>query len=467
MTQIRNTKNGVNGDWFMKEYKKRGISTWLLLLAALLFLALVPAKTADAATAGFKTINGKTYYINADGSKQKGWLTLNKKKYYFDPKTGVQLKGWQRDEKGRKIRYFTSGTGAMVTGFMSDSKGNTRYFNKKTGLLTRGWLTLSGSKYYFTSGNGIMAKGWMTDSQGRKRYFDEETGKMIVGLYKNSKGEAYYFDKSTGYMYTGLQKIGNYYYYFSKTTGVRYQKGFGTVGSNRYYFSMKNGRAATGWLAVNGNQYYFSSKGVMYVSKTATIDGKTYIFDANGIAAEKSASITFTAYDEKNCRNYTLMNEYKIHPGIADGTKSDLDLLAAFCEAEAGDQGEEGMEAVALCVLNRTIKADKEFPSSVRYVIYQGTTFPQYSVVTDGALLKRLNGQFENRELAYSAAQKALIVFNDYVLNNKKRVINGFQTKDFNYMYFMMDSSFWKQPLSFDKVEYEQYKDHIFFVDWV
>ena len=125
------------------------------------------------------------------------------------------------------------------------------------------------------------------------------------------------------------------------------------------------------------------------------------------------------------------------------------------------------MEAVALCVLNRTIKADKEFPSSVRYVIYQGTTFPQYSVVTDGALLKRLNGQFENRELAYSAAQKALIVFNDYVLNNKKRVINGFQTKDFNYMYFMMDSSFWKQPLSFDKVEYEQYKDHIFFVDWV
>ena len=84
MTQIRNTKNGGNGDWFMKEYKKRGISTWLLLLAALLFLALVPAKTADAATAGFKTINGKTYYINADGSKQKGWLTLNKKKYYFD-----------------------------------------------------------------------------------------------------------------------------------------------------------------------------------------------------------------------------------------------------------------------------------------------------------------------------------------------------------------------------------------------
>ena len=27
------------------------------------------------------------------------------------------------------------------------------------------------------------------------------------------------------------------------------------------------------------------------------------------------------------------------HPGIADGKVSDLDLLAAVCDAEAGDQG--------------------------------------------------------------------------------------------------------------------------------
>ena len=42
-----------------------------------------------------------------------------------------------------------------------------------------------------------------------------------------------------------------------------------------------------------------------------------------------------------------------------------------LCEAEAGNQGKIGMEAVALCVLNRTIKSDKEFPSTIRGVIYE------------------------------------------------------------------------------------------------
>ncbi len=62
------------------------------------------------AKAGFKTINGKTYYITASGAKQKGWLTLKGKKYYFNKKkTGVQLKRLAKDSKGRNIRYFTKG----------------------------------------------------------------------------------------------------------------------------------------------------------------------------------------------------------------------------------------------------------------------------------------------------------------------------------------------------------------------
>lgn len=450
----------------MKEKEKKGISSWIFVLLILLILAMVPTKEANAATAGFKTVNGKTYYIKKDGSKQKGWLTLNKKKYYFDEKTGVQLKGWQKDSKGKYIRYFTSKTGAMATGFLTDSKGNTRYFNKKTGLLTRGWQKIGKYKYYFTSGSGVMAKGWITNSKKQKRYFNESNGRMVTGLYKTKTGEAYYFDKSTGYMYTGLKKIGSKYYYFSKTTGVRYQKGFGKVSGKRYYFSLKDGHAWTGWLTLDGKQYYFSSKGVMYVNKTAKVGNTTYVFDANGVATPKSSKTTFSAYDEKNGKNYTLMNEYKTHPGIADGTKSDLDLLAAFCEAEAGNQGLYGMEAVAMCVLNRTIKADKEFPSSVRYVIYEGGSFAQYSVVTNGALLKRLNGQFEDRDLAYKAAAEALETFNNYCLGKGKRKISGV-SKDFRCMYFMMADSFWQQPLNFEKVKYLQYKDHIFFVDWV
>ena len=425
----------------MKNFKNK---KWLkgLLLTALLIMGctfLLHSETeVQAATAGFKTISGKTYYIKSDGSKQKGWLTLGKYKYYFSKTTGVQVKGWLK-VSGKKTYYFTSKKGAMVTGWLTDSKNHKRYFNTKTGKLTRGWMTDSkGNKYYFTSGEGVMATGWMTNSKGQKRYFYSKSGVMATGWLNNtSKKITYYFDKTTGFMSTGLKTI-------------------------------------------NGKKYYFKSNGAMAVSTTVTVSGVTYTIASDGVATVKGSSTSrpnqtlsngnIKVYDTKNSRYYTMVKEYKSHSGIANGKVTDEALLAALCESEAGNQGKIGMEAVALCVLNRTIKSDKEFPSTIRGVIYEsipGTTTAQYSVVRDGALLKRLNGNFENRTLAYQAAREAMTIFKNYVKNGKPRTLRGFKQKDFNYMYFMMNSYFKKQPLNFSKVKYEVYKDHTFFVDWV
>ena len=422
----------------MKNFRTR---KWLkgLILVALLFTGcmFLSNSTTDvqAATAGFKTIGGKTYYIKSDGSKQKGWLTLGKYKYYFNKTTGVQVKGWL-SVSGKKTYYFTSKKGAMVTGWMTDSKKHKRYFNPKTGKLTRGWMKNSkGQKYYFTSGEGVMATGWMKNSKGQKRYFYSNSGVMATGWLKNtSKNITYYFDADTGYMYTGLNRI-------------------------------------------SGKLYYFKSNGVMAVSTTVSVNGVTYSISATGVATAKTSKPNVNVsngnvkvYDTTNSRYYTMVKEYKSHPGIANGKTTDEALLAALCEAEAGNQGKIGMEAVALCVLNRTIKSDKEFPSTIRGVIYENigsSTTPQYSVVRDGALAKRLKGTFENRTLAYQAAREAMTIFNNYVKTGKARTLSGFKKKDFNYMYFMMNSAFKKQPLTFSKVEYEVYKDHTFFVDWV
>lgn len=422
----------------MKNFRTR---KWLkgLILVALLFTGcmFLSNSTTDvqAATAGFKTIGGKTYYIKSDGSKQKGWLTLGKYKYYFNKTTGVQVKGWL-SVSGKKTYYFTSKKGAMVTGWMTDSKKHKRYFNQKTGKLTRGWMKNSkGQKYYFTSGEGVMATGWMKNSKGQKRYFYSNSGVMATGWLKNtSKNITYYFDTDTGYMYTGLNRI-------------------------------------------SGKLYYFKSNGVMAVSTTVSVNGVTYSISATGVATAKTSKPNVNVsngnvkvYDTTNSRYYTMVKEYKSHPGIANGKTTDEALLAALCEAEAGNQGKIGMEAVALCVLNRTIKSDKEFPSTIRGVIYENigsSTTPQYSVVRDGALAKRLKGTFENRTLAYQAAREAMTIFNNYVKTGKARTLSGFKKKDFNYMYFMMNSAFKKQPLTFSKVEYEVYKDHTFFVDWV
>ena len=433
----------------------KGLMLVCLLLAGCAFFSH-SATEVQAATAGFKTVGGKTYYIKSDGSKQKGWLTLGKYKYYFNKTTGVQVKGWL-NVNGQKTYYFTSQKGAMVTGWLTDSRKRKRYFNPKTGKLTRGWMKNSkGKKYYFTSGEGIMATGWLKNSKGQKRYFHSTSGVMATGWLKNtSKNISYYFDPETGYMTTGWRRISG----------------------KKYYFSTSNGSMATGLKTIDGKKYYFKTDGSMAVSTTVTVSGVTYIISSTGVATVKTSHSNHNlsngnvkVYDTQNSRYYTMVKEYKTHPGIANGKTTDEALLAALCESEAGDQGKIGMEAVALCVLNRTIKKDKEFPSTVRGVIYESMvngTYPQYSVVRDGALLKRLNGNFENRTLAYQAAKKAMTIFNNYVKNGKSRTLTGFKQKDFNYMYFMMNSSFKKQPLTFSKVKYEVYKDHTFFVDWV
>ena len=153
----------------------RKLKIWGVLLFLLFFVTGISmyftAANVHAETkTGFVTINGKSYYINEDGSKQKGWLELNGKKYYFNATTGVQVKGWATDSKGRK-RYFSKNAGVMLTGWLTDSKDQKRYFDPSTGFMQTKWLTLNGRKYYFYSNSGVAAcKTFLTDSKNNTRY---------------------------------------------------------------------------------------------------------------------------------------------------------------------------------------------------------------------------------------------------------------------------------------------------------
>ena len=63
--------------------------SWIaaIFLGVMLFAAgfAFQASTVDAqaATTGFRTVKGKTYYYK-NGKKVKGWLTLNGKKYFLN-----------------------------------------------------------------------------------------------------------------------------------------------------------------------------------------------------------------------------------------------------------------------------------------------------------------------------------------------------------------------------------------------
>lgn len=85
----------------------------LLLILTALFICGFSATTAHAA--GFKKMNGKTYYIKSDGSKAKGWLKIGKRRYYFNKITGAQIKGWVKTSTGKK-RYFTKGAVIWLPG---------------------------------------------------------------------------------------------------------------------------------------------------------------------------------------------------------------------------------------------------------------------------------------------------------------------------------------------------------------
>ena len=114
-----------------RKLKIWGVLLFLLFFATGISMYFTAANVHAETKTGFVTINGKSYYINEDGSKQKGWLELNGKKYYFNATTGVQVKGWATDSKGRK-RYFSKNAGVMLTGWLTDSKDQKRYFNPST-----------------------------------------------------------------------------------------------------------------------------------------------------------------------------------------------------------------------------------------------------------------------------------------------------------------------------------------------
>lgn len=100
----------------------------------------------------------------------------------------------------------------------------------------------------------------------------------------------------------------------------------------------------------------------MAVSTTVTVSGVTYTISSTGVASVKindnnSGSSSHPdknlsngnvkVYDTKNSRYYTMVKEYKSHPGIANGKTTDEELLGCTLRVRGGGQGKIGMEAVA------------------------------------------------------------------------------------------------------------------------
>ena len=156
----------------------------------------------DTSKTGMQTgINGKTYFLNAEGVPQNGFQTVNGVAYYFDVQAGTarqlgnnwqQMNGaWYWIENGRvatgwrvingKWYYLNPADGRMLTGFYKDATGQLFYSDGSGAMLsTTGWYQLNGT-WYWVNGNGSLATGWI--NVGGTWYYMGENGAMKTGWY--------------------------------------------------------------------------------------------------------------------------------------------------------------------------------------------------------------------------------------------------------------------------------------------
>ena len=252
----------------------------------------------DTSKTGMQTgINGKTYFLNAEGVPQNGFQTVNGVAYYFDVQAGTarqlgnnwqQMNGsWYWIENGRvatgwrvingKWYYLNPADGRMLTGFYKDATGQLFYSDGSGAMLsTTGWYLLNGT-WYWVNGNGSLATGWI--NVGGTWYYMGENGAMKTGWYQ-VKG-AWYYSNGSGAMQTGWLNRGGTWYYLTGSGAMA--TGWINLGGTWYYLNPGNGdMVGAGWHLINNKWYYFGGSGAMYSNRWKRINGSWYYFGADG-----------------------------------------------------------------------------------------------------------------------------------------------------------------------------------------
>ncbi|MBS7057213.1 MAG: glucosyl transferase [Streptococcus salivarius] len=251
----------------------------------------------------FVTVKDKTYFIGADSKAIKGATVIDNTEYFFDEKTGAQVKG----DFASNDKYYDGITGALViNSYVQVDKD--WYYVGNDGKRLKGSQTINNVPVYFDPYDGKQAKGvfgndgyfYDKDSGakidlGTSRYvfinenwyYLNEEGKILKGdqtidgvqvhfdpYYGNQiKGE---FTDSSGY----VVKVNSY------TSPVKfYDKDSGALVKNQYfnnngkwYYADAEGNILKGSQTIDGVHVYFDSYGVQ--AKDTVLDGYYYDKDS-------------------------------------------------------------------------------------------------------------------------------------------------------------------------------------------
>ena len=323
------------------------------------------------ALTGKQIISGKTYYFSVDGIMQKGEITVNNIREYYDIETGKQLTGFVKQgnetyyydttrgklsglqeiggktyyfssygimRKGRvtidagtsDVRYFNNVSGEMMYGFI-DTEYGTYYANPETGKLVSGFYTINGKNYYFNPSSNLMAKGW-ANINGNKYYMDSN-GVQQLGFTKIS-GNTYYFYSDN--LAKGIVEIEGDEYRFSEEGIMR--TGWVQEDNKDYYYDMETGKRIIG-LAKYGDRYYdFLRDGTLAKGATTLSDGREFYFDTTygiaefGLQSYEDGKLYYYDVDEGLYKNKTWTMDGVEYRADSEGVVSVAKLDSDFAE---------------------------------------------------------------------------------------------------------------------------------------
>ena len=270
-------------------------------------------------------IDGEFFYEN--GALISGWQSVNGKNYYFDPVTGMMVKGLvylteapdadEGSESTGKYYFFDEegvcqGEASGIYEIQIPVKNGDKYelqTEKKifeNGVITDGLVTVGDKTYYYNPNTGEFATNQTLIVGGKIYDFDENgEGTPHIGWYIAENGHRYYYDNYVG-LGTDLLKIDGIYYYFHNQNHALIRSSW-VVAYNMYFGD--DGAAASGIVEnvpYNGkNETMYFVNGVPTAAEILDEDtGILYEFGEDGVLIESvdmtKARITLTVIKDGN-----------------------------------------------------------------------------------------------------------------------------------------------------------------------
>ena len=238
----------------------------------------------------FVTVKDKTYFIGGDSKAIKGATVIDNTEYFFDEKTGAQVKG----DFASNDKYYDGITGALViNSYVQVDKD--WYYVGNDGKRLKGSQTINNVPVYFDPYDGKQAKGVF----GNDGYFYDKDSGAKIDLGTNRYvfiNENWYYLNEKGKILKGDQTIDGVQVHFDPYYGNQIKGEFTdssgyVVKANSYTSPVKFYDKDSGALVKNqyfnnnGKWYYADAEGNI-LKGSQTIDGVHVYFDSYGVQAK-------------------------------------------------------------------------------------------------------------------------------------------------------------------------------------